>query len=292
MDYLRLARMIVAPEDATVARVVDPGAAIFPKFIEPLATAILNTDPREAAARPLARVLGATLLRGERACRPAIARAGLSKAFVDPALAFLERAGAVIRTNCRLVGFGFEADAVVALDFGNGAAVPCVGECVVLATPAWSTGALVPDLPYPTEHRAIVNAHFRLPSPPRLDVPLLGLVAGTAQWLVIRDEVVSVTVSAADALLDVEPDELLRRLWTDVAAALGCSGPMPPARLIKEKRATFAQTPAAERLRPEPATRWKNLILAGDWVATGLPATIEGAIRSGAAAARLAATQC
>jgi uncharacterized protein with NAD-binding domain and iron-sulfur cluster len=56
-------------------------------------------------------------------------------------------------------------------------------------------------------------------------------------------------------------------------------------RIIKEKRATFAQTPAVLRLRPGPRTRWENLVLAGDWTDTGYPATIESAVRSGTAAA-------
>ena len=64
--------------------------------------------------------------------------------------------------------------------------------------------------------------------------------------------------------------------------------PQPPVRIVKERRATFAQTPAAAAGRPGAGTPWANLHLAGDWTATGLPATIEGAVRSGeqAAAAR------
>jgi uncharacterized protein with NAD-binding domain and iron-sulfur cluster len=64
---------------------------------------------------------------------------------------------------------------------------------------------------------------------------------------------------------------------------------MPPWQIVKERRATFASTPAQLARRPKPATRWKNLFLAGDWTDTGLPATIEGAVRSGFAAAALLA---
>jgi hypothetical protein len=156
---------------------------------------------------------------------------------------------------------------------------------VVLAAPPWIAAALLPGLTPPAEHCAIVNAHFRLPLAVATDTPLLGLVGGSAQWLVLRDDVVSVTVSAADPLLDDDSEALLDRLWHDTAKALRIAGPRPPARLIKEKRATFRQTPRAESARPGPRTAWSNVVLAGDWTATGLPATIEGAIRSGAAAA-------
>ena len=61
---------------------------------------------------------------------------------------------------------------------------------------------------------------------------------------------------------------------------------MPPWRLIREKRATFTATPAQHLRRPSATTHLQNLVLAGDWTQTGLPATIEGAIRSGFVAAQ------
>jgi uncharacterized protein with NAD-binding domain and iron-sulfur cluster len=67
----------------------------------------------------------------------------------------------------------------------------------------------------------------------------------------------------------------------------GISADLPAWQIIKEKRATFAATPAQDALRPAAETRWRNLRLAGDWTQTGLPATIEGAIRSGVTAARV-----
>ena len=112
------------------------------------------------------------------------------------------------------------------------------------------------------------------------------MIGGTAHWVFVRDDVVSVTVSGAGALAGQPAADLASLLWSDVTRALGLPvGPVPPVRVVKEKRATFIQTPANQHRRPPPATRWPNLFLAGDWTATGLPATIEGAIRSGFAAA-------
>jgi len=64
---------------------------------------------------------------------------------------------------------------------------------------------------------------------------------------------------------------------------------LPPWQLVKEKRATFAATPAQDAKRPDSRTKWANIVLAGDWVQTGLPATIEGAVRSGYRAASIVA---
>jgi hypothetical protein len=113
----------------------------------------------------------------------------------------------------------------------------------------------------------------------------VGLIGGTAEWVFAKHGVVSVTISAANHLVDVSADVLAARAWSDVQRALGVERPMPPVRVVKEKRATFAATAAQEARRPGARTGLRNLALAGDWTATGLPATIEGAIRSGLTAA-------
>jgi len=63
--------------------------------------------------------------------------------------------------------------------------------------------------------------------------------------------------------------------------------PLPRYRIVKEKRATFAQIPSEVAKRPKPDAIGGNIVLAGDWTDTGVPASIEGAIRSGLAAAEL-----
>jgi hydroxysqualene dehydroxylase len=73
-----------------------------------------------------------------------------------------------------------------------------------------------------------------------------------------------------------------------VAKVLQLPQDLPPWQVVKERRATFAATPEQALRRPATGTRWSNLLLAGDWTDTGLPATIEGAIRSGNKAAALA----
>ncbi len=84
------------------------------------------------------------------------------------------------------------------------------------------------------------------------------------------------------------PRELLaQKIWADVAKLTGLGEELPPWQIVKERRATFAALPQENAKRPGAQTRWRNLFLAGDWTATGLPATIEGAIRSGNRAAQL-----
>ena len=284
---LRLAR--AGPSD-TVADCFDSKDLLWSRFWEPLTVAALNTVPAEASGRLLWLVVRESFLRGEAACRPLIAREGLAASFVDPACAILRQAGTEISFSTRLRALEMEADRVRAMDFGGAPITLAPTDWVVLALPPSVAAELLPGLEVPDESRPIVNVHIRLDAPPRLpeDLPFLGLVGSWADWLFLRGDVVSLTVSAAAALAEESSEVIGERLWRDTVLALDLPAvPSPPMRVIKERRATFAQTPAALARRPPARTRWQNLLLAGDWTDTGAPATIESAVRSGRAAAKL-----
>lgn len=287
LDYLKALRLLAAPPGATVMAVLGPGP-LMERFWRPLVVAALNAQPEVAAAGLLLAVLRETFGRGGQGCRPLVARDGLGAAFVEPALATLARRGVEVGFGRRLRAIERQDGRVVALGFPDGPVALGPADSVVLAVPAPVAAALLPGLVVPRGSSAIVNAHFRLDRPARLPGggPLVGLIGGTVDWVFLRDRLASATVSAADALAEEPAEALLPRLWQDTAAALGWSGaPQPPGRIVKEKRATFLQVPSEVARRPPGRTAWRNLLLAGDWIDTGLPATIEGAIRSGRAAA-------
>jgi predicted NAD/FAD-dependent oxidoreductase len=213
----------------------------------------------------------------------------LSETFIDPALAYLGKRGASVRFGARVRAVTLGENRVRALDFDDGAVAFAPDDCAILAVPPPIAGRLLPDISVPSEFRAIVNAHYRLAVPSGKPL-FIGLIGGTAEWVFRKPGVLSVTVSAADRLVDEPAETLAALLWRDVARAYELAHQtLPPWRIVKEKRATFAATPAQLSRRPPAATAWRNLFLAGDWTATGLPATIEGAIRSGGTAADLAA---
>ena len=279
-------RLLWARADATVEAALDPDDVLYRRLWRPLLLAALNTDPADGSARLAAAIVRETLLAGGKNCRPLIAAGGLSEVFVDPALAALKERGAEIRFGARLraIAFGDE-DRAGALDFGGGEIFELEpGDGLVLAVPAWIASTLVPGIPAPSEFRAIVNAHFRIAPPENLP-PITGVVGAMTEWIFRFPERIAVTISGADRLLDVAREELAEKIWREVAEIAGFSAPLPPWQIIKERRATFAATPRQDAARPGAATRWRNLALAGDWTATGLPATIEGAIRSGNKAA-------
>jgi hypothetical protein len=116
---------------------------------------------------------------------------------------------------------------------------------------------------------------------------MVGVVNGLVEWVFAFPDRLSVTISGADRLLEIPRETLAHDIWREVAAVTGMADALPAWQIVRERRATFAALPQEEIKRPAAQTRWKNLVLAGDWTATGLPATIEGAVRSGNRAAAL-----
>jgi uncharacterized protein with NAD-binding domain and iron-sulfur cluster len=114
---------------------------------------------------------------------------------------------------------------------------------------------------------------------------MIGVINGMVEWIFAFPGRLSVTISGADRLMTMAREELAEAIWREVAQVAGIAGAMPAWQIVRERRATFASTPQQNARRPGAKTQWDNLVLAGDWTATGLPATIEGAIRSGNTAA-------
>ncbi|HLJ64508.1 MAG TPA: hydroxysqualene dehydroxylase HpnE [Stellaceae bacterium] len=286
-DYARGVVFLRAGQEAVVSDYLDPSRMIFRRFWQPLAVAALNTAAEEGSARLFAQVLRESFGAGGEACRPLVPRDGLSESLVTPALTRLAEGGAEVRFGSRLRAVETEGDLVTALDFDGASEAIQPADRVVLALPAAVTSRLLPGITAPDRYRSILNAHYRVTAP--TSAPLfIGLIGGTAEWVFRKSSVLSVTVSAADRLIDLPAEALAATLWPEVARAYELpSSPLPPYQIVKERRATFAATPDQAKRRPPARTAWRNLALAGDWTATGLPATIEGAIRSGNAAAEI-----
>lgn len=287
VDYLKFAGLLTVTRSDHVAGRIDRTSPVWTRLVQPMLLAMLNTPPATASARLASAVLRESLLRGGKASLPRIPRPSLAAAFIDPAVEWLARRNAPVDLGKRLRGVVTERDFVTALDWGAGPEPVGSDEAVVLAVPPWVATSLLPQISAPDKFHAIVNGHFAI-TPPSDAPAMLGLLGSTAEWLFSFPDRISVTVSAADAIVDLEREELARRFWDDIQRAYGFTAKMPPWQIVKEKRATFAATPEQNMKRPRSSTRWRNLFLAGDWIQTGLPATIEGALRSGEAAARLA----
>ena len=259
-------------------------------FWDPMSRAVLNEAPERGDAGLLRAVLLRAFARGAEAARPVLAPGGLGSALVEPALAHLARMGVAPRLRTPVAAIERVDGRAVALRLRDGAIPLGPRDAMVLAVPVGPLAALMPDLALPGPGPAIANAHFRVAAS-RL-APVTAVLGGASQWLFRRGDVVSVTVSAAErsALAGLDRDAALALLWREVRAVLARLGEapaaaMPPARFLREKAATFDQSPEGVRRRPSTRTALRNVVLAGDHVATGLPATLEGAVLSGERAA-------
>jgi len=284
IDYLGLMPLIWSGKDRLVKDAIRCDGTLYRRLVQPLLLAALNVDPPEGSAGLAGAVVRETLLAGGQACRPLIARDGLSAVLVEPAIKLLQDKGASVRFSHELREFATSKGRVTELNFGDDSIAIAPGDAVVVAVPPRSAASLLPGLKTPTKFRAIVNAHFRF-DPPRDAPPILGVVGGLVEWLFAFPQRLSVTISNGDRLVDMPREELAQAIWRDVCKAGSVAGELPPWQIVRERRATFEATPEQNALRPGAATGLKNLFLAGDWTDTGLPATIEGSVRSGDRAA-------
>ncbi len=264
--YLALKKLLKAQPRELVQSLVC-GGSLYAKLLEPLTIAALNTMPDKAAAQPLGAVLAETVEQGGRTSLPRWARIGLSESFVDPALAWLRERGVEIRLGERVSEL-------------------YPGQTTILAVPPWTAKELMPEVTVPDEFESICNLHFKARMDPG-EAGFYGLLGGMAEWVFPREEVISVTISAANRYAHLGQESMAGQVWTELSRVFKLPPAQPPCRVLWEKRATFACTPTQLARRPNPQSPRPGVVLAGDWTNTGLPATIEGAIRSGEAAAAL-----
>lgn len=283
-QFLRDVRALKRGQGKTVAQCVATDTEMFETFWSPMTIGVLNAAPDVGAAQLLWRVLELTVLKGGKYARPVLAPNGLGAALVDPAVAYLKEKGAELHFGRRITGLVTDAGRVASVRFATAAEVLGEGDTVIVATPPQHISDLVPDVPKPAGAHAILNVHYKLDAPVT-EGRLIGMIGGACEWVQLRGRIASVTLSDAGAWMDKDTDAIAHALWPEVVQVDGLYGDIPDYRVIKERRATFAATPGNLTRRPGTRTSWENLYLAGDWTDTSLPATLEGAIKSGRLAA-------
>ena len=292
--YLETFKLAFSKEHHTVEQIVSKNNPLYEALWDPMCKAILNTSADEASARMLWNVIKITFYKGEKACRPIIFDKGLSATLINPALNYLKCHKSKIRYKTRIKELKFQNDKVIGLRSSDTNFNVNNNDAVVLAIPPEGCSNLWPELNTKFKTLPIVNAHFRMNKTIKLPGrrPFLGLIGSHSQWIFCRKNVLSITISAANELVDMPNRELAEVLWTEVKNICEIRDKkLPPWRVVKERRATIAQTPQNIKARPQSETSINNLFIAGDWTKTGLPATIEGSITSGNLAANLALRQ-
>jgi uncharacterized protein with NAD-binding domain and iron-sulfur cluster len=276
---------------------------------EPLAVAALNEPIDVASARPFERSLAEMLGSSPRDASIALPLKPLDELYVVPARKYLEQHGSEVRTNApariqfTMPGAGEQGappQVIVRQETFTAAAIIC-------AVPWFALPELFLDPP--ASLGATLDAAARTAASPIVTVNLwfdrvvtdhvlVGLPGRTMQFVFDKRRVfgeqashLSLVSSGAEKIVSLTNDELIELATREVRGALPAArgAAVRRAVVVREKRATFSVAPGQPQ-RPQTKTPISGLFLAGDWIDTGLPATIEGAVRSGHEAASLALT--
>ncbi len=258
----------------------------------PLCLATLNTPIAEASAQRLATVLQESLGRGKSAADTLIPRIPLGEVFPTAAANYIKKHGGKISLQTRAKTLLIQDNKVQGIICQDGQQL--LGSNIIVATnPSQSADLLSPYLTInkPSEY-PISTVYLHYPSPISLPSPMIGMTGTISQWLFDRSAqspgLVAVVISAPGKHEKLTKEELVNVVSKELHNLL----PSLPEQannslVIREKRATFACTVNIEQERPFCDTKISGLWLAGDFVANGYPATLEGAIRNGKYCAEL-----
>ena len=270
---------------------------------EPLALAALNQQPSQAAAPPFARVLAEMFGSDPQAAAIALPTRPLHLTYAEPARAFIEAQGGAVVTG-EAARIAVRSDRSLSVTAGARSWSPAT---VISAVPWFALGGLFDEVP--PALRSVVSSADRMAASPIVTVnlwfdrvvmpggePFIGLPGRTMQWVFDKRTVfgeeashLALVSSGAAAIVAQTNDALIATAHTELLEALPevRSARLVRATVIREPRASFSLAPG-QPARPSTETAVAGLLLAGDWIDTGLPATIESAVRSGHQAAALA----
>lgn len=298
MNTIKACRYQLA-QDCTVAALLAKNQQpidLIEYLWSPLCVAALNTPVQRASAQVFLNVLRDSLGAGRAASDLLLARTDLTTLFPKPAAEYVRACGGQVEVGATVEGIsrsnrGFTLqvqgharhfDQVICAVAPHRAA-PLLKDIAELQSVTQRIEAL--------QYEPIHSVWLQFDGPVKLPAPMIGLAGSPAQWLFDRETIcgqrglIGAVISASEEHVGEAQDELAQRVLADVAAAFG---PLPKLlwhRVIAEKRATFSCTP--NLARPAAQTPCTGFILAGDYVASDYPATIEGAVRSGVMAAHL-----
>ncbi len=254
------------------------------------------------SARLFERVLRLALFTSPQDSRLGIARVGLSECYTTAAAAYIEVRSGRVETDRSVKQILITDGVYRGVVLGDGQTIEA--DIVVSAVPWMQIANLLPGDLLRAEP-LFAGALALIPAPiisinlwfdaPLTELEFAGLRGTTIQWLFNKGRIlgtnehyISLVLSGAHEHVTKSKEELLAIALGELRELLpGARGArLVHSLVVKERFATFSPRPEAEPMRPPARTPIRGFFLAGDWTATGLPATIEGAVQSGYTAAQ------
>lgn len=291
-------------------------ARIKQRFWQPMVVATLNQSPDIASARMLKVVLQQAFGGSSKDSSIGISRVGLSDLYTDGAFDFIKSRGGDVQPGAQVRRLVIERGVVAAVELKDGQRVE--GDYFISAVPPEALFTILPDELRNSEFASLMS----LGSSPIVSINLwfdrpivgrefVGLLGTRSQWIFNKDLIlnerqsgmpalpgspgkrksnqVAVIISAARDFVDWTRNDLVDMAISELHELLPASrsAALLHSVIVKEREATLSHSVESDSLRPGPRTSISNLILAGDWTDTGLPATIESAVMSGDVAAQI-----
>lgn len=268
-------------------------------FWEPLCLATLNTPLTEASAKCFVRVLTDAFLESTTASNYLIPRQDLSGTFADPAMTFIEK-------NAGHISLAHRVDKIL-VENNRVAGVQCqdkviAADNIIISTPPNITANLLAGIPELSKltaqlskftYHPICTVYLRYSTDTQIPAatPIVGMNNTLTQWVFDRrvcqqPGVIAVVISSSGPHMEMDNQQLSTTVAEELADCFPDWPTHSSAKVIREKRATFSSCVGIDSIRPRTQTSISGLFLAGDYIDTGYPATLEGAVQSGLRAAR------
>ncbi len=256
-------------------------------FWEILSVGALNTNLKKASAKIFAHILKQIFFTGNKAASLILPKGGLTETYCLDAQKYIEEKEGKISFSEKAEKIIFNEDRIVKVltskreieDF----------DFVISALPLFALEKIVPGIKLLTElqlsYSSILSIHIWLKEN-KLEKTFYGLINSKVHWIFNHGSHLTLVISDANDLIELSKEEIfelaageLEKFISITKEEIRCY------RVIKEKRATFVPSNEIIGKRPGAKTQFKNFFLAGDWIETGLPSTIESAVKSGKMAA-------
>ena len=225
-------------------------------------------------------VLKKTFFKGGKFCKIIQPEQNWNKTLINPSLEYLKKNKINLNYNSSLKKIIIKNNFVSELIFNKDTKKVKKEDMVILSTPMSMLKKIFPNIILPTENNTILNIHFKIRIKSKYN-PLFGMLNSISHWVFIKRDHISVTVSAANRMNDSDSNEIAKKIWLEVSQVFKLEKKLPEYQVIKEKKATYNQSPKNIKLIQDIKNLPKNLKLAGDWTQKNFPCTIESAILSG-----------
>ncbi len=282
LDYFSFLKFIYVPYKKTVSDIVGQ-SKLFPTLWDPITLGVMNTSSHSASARVLSNVLKKTVFRGEKYCQIYQPKINWNNTIIKPCMDFLINKGCNINLKNRLKKIDVTDNFVSKLYFNDQEIIIHKKDLVILAIPPSNFSKFFHGCKVPEDYNSIINIHYKMPKKINKEFAneIVGLLNSYSQWLFIKKNYLSVTISNANYFNNIDSDEIANIIWKEICCYMKINSPIPDYQVVKEKKATVVQSPRnfelAKKLNHLPI----NLVISGDWTQSDLPSTIEGSILSG-----------